>query len=325
MLQLHRLAWQNGAGNLTVARTVTAAVGIVGNNGSSTGYGVVGNATAGSGTTAGVLGTKLSNLGFGVEGTPGTLSATGKSLLGTFGAGVWGDTGPDLMAIGVMGTADDNIGGYFQNNSKFDGAIFAVNTSTGGGCSGCAIVLETSGGADSGHCTIDAGGDVACTGEVGADASVDSGARKVSLYAMQSPENWFEDAGSGQLVNGFVRVELDPSFAQTVNAAAGYHVFLTPKGDSEGLYVANETLQGFEVHEQRGGHSNIAFDYRIMAKRLGYENLRLADVTEQFKKQEAQRKIARRPAQPPAAPRPGQAKLTPPVGSTSRPISVQSH
>jgi hypothetical protein len=275
---------QNGAGNLTVARTVTAAVGIVGNNGSSTGYGVVGNATAGSGTTAGVLGTKLSNLGFGVEGTPGTLSATGKSLLGTFGAGVWGDTGPDLMAIGVMGTADDNIGGYFQNNSKFDGAIFAVNTSTGGGCSGCAIVLETSGGADSGHCTIDAGGDVACTGEVGADASVDSGARKVSLYAMQSPENWFEDFGSGTLSSGAATIPIDPTFAQTVNAEAGYRVFLTPDGDCQGLYVSQKSASSFEVRELGGGRSNVAFDYRIVAKRTGYENVRLADVTEKYKR-----------------------------------------
>ncbi len=31
-----------------------------------------------------------------------------------------------------------------------------------------------------------------------------------------------------------------------------------------------------------GGTSNIAFDYRIMAKRKGYENVRLADKTKQF-------------------------------------------
>jgi len=31
------------------------------------------------------------------------------------------------------------------------------------------------------------------------------------------------------------------------------------------------------VHELRGGHSNVAFDYRIMATRKGYENVRLAE------------------------------------------------
>jgi hypothetical protein len=71
-----------------------------------------------------------------------------------------------------------------------------------------------------------------------------------------------------------------------VNTAIEYHVFLTPGGESEGLYVTNKTAQGFEVHEQHGGHSNISFDYRIMAKRAGHEKERLEDVTEHMKKQE---------------------------------------
>jgi hypothetical protein len=58
-----------------------------------------------------------------------------------------------------------------------------------------------------------------------------------------------------------------------------YHVFLTPKGDCKGLYVANETAGGFEVHELGGGSSSIAFDYRIVAKRKGFENIRMADLT----------------------------------------------
>jgi len=33
-----------------------------------------------------------------------------------------------------------------------------------------------------------------------------------------------------------------------------------------------------------GGVSSVAFDYRIVAKRFGLENLRLEDVTEQVKK-----------------------------------------
>ena len=99
---------------------------------------------------------------------------------------------------------------------------------------------------------------------------------------MASPENWFEDAGSGQLANGYARIELDPVFSQTVNTSVEYHVFLTPEGDSEGLYVSNKTAQGFEVHEQRGGRSSIAFDYRIMAKRAGYEDARLGNVTKQL-------------------------------------------
>src|SRR6516225_5159242 len=72
------------------------------------------------------------------------------------------------------------------------------------------------------------------------------------------------------------------TFAQTVNAATEYHVFLTPKGDCKGPYVANETRDGFEVHELGGGQSHVAFDYRIVARRKGYKSIRLADKTQQF-------------------------------------------
>jgi hypothetical protein len=59
-------------------------------------------------------------------------------------------------------------------------------------------------------------------------------------------------------------------------------VFLTPNGDCKGLYVASKTAGGFEVRELGGGTSNISFDYRIVAKRLGFENARMEDVTERM-------------------------------------------
>ena len=83
-----------------------------------------------------------------------------------------------------------------------------------------------------------------------------------------------------------------------MNAGVEYHVFLTPKGDCEGLYVANETPDGFEVHELRGGHSSVGFDYKIVAKRKGHENIRLADKTEMYNQMKAhadQAAAARKP------------------------------
>ena len=123
-----------------------------------------------------------------------------------------------------------------------------------------------------------------------------AGARRVETYSMQSPENWFEDFGSGALSNGAATVKLDPTFTQTVNTETEYHVFLTPNGDSKGLYVSQKTATSFEVREQGGGASSVAFDYRIVAKRVGYEKIRLADVTERFNQQEA-RSNMRRPSQ----------------------------
>jgi hypothetical protein len=97
----------------------------------------------------------------------------------------------------------------------------------------------------------------------------------VKLFAVESPQVWFDDYGSGQLSAGKSKVSLDAAFVQTVNTSTQYHVFLTPKGDCKGLYVTNESTTGFEVKELGGGTSSVAFDYRIVALRKGYEHVRL--------------------------------------------------
>jgi hypothetical protein len=108
---------------------------------------------------------------------------------------------------------------------------------------------------------------------------VDSGKRKVAVSAIESPQNWFEDAGSAQLVKGVAVVALDSDFVQTVNTALDYKVFPVPNGDCKGLYVTNKTATSFEVRELGGGTSSVRFDYRIMALRKDYENVRFADHT----------------------------------------------
>jgi hypothetical protein len=279
------------------------------------------NVTQSGGTGDGIDATTSSTTGYGVKGTSqnvgvlgseGGISKTGTNI-GQF-AGVWGDTGVS-GTTGVLGTGDEAYAAYFVNDSADFPAVLAENT--GGGGNG--LALEALG--SSGSCTIDASGNAGCTGEVGADASVDKGARKVSLYAIQSPENWFEDFGSGTLTNGVATVTLDPTFAQTINATNEYHVFLTPKGESEGLYVSHETPQGFEVHEQRGGRSSVAFDYRIVAKRAGYEKQRLEDVTARYQKMREQEEMRRERMQQHRAPR---AVSAPPVPPTSGTIAPQS-
>ena len=104
--------------------------------------------------------------------------------------------------------------------------------------------------------------------------------RTVALYAVESPENWFEDFGSGKLIEGMAQIVLDPTFAHTVNTEITYHVFLTPNAECRGLYVAQKSPGSFEVRELGGGKSNITFDYRIVARRKGYEGLRLPKMPE---------------------------------------------
>jgi hypothetical protein len=94
---------------------------------------------------------------------------------------------------------------------------------------------------------------------------------------LESPENWFEDFGSASLVDGKATVKIEQMFATTVNLSDTYHVFLTPLGDCA-LYVAEKTTESFQVRGLDGVTCSIDFDYRLVAKRAGYEDLRLEPV-----------------------------------------------
>jgi hypothetical protein len=89
------------------------------------------------------------------------------------------------------------------------------------------------------------------------------GSRRV-LYCVESPDHWFEDFGAARLSRGRARVKLDTDFAKVIGA---YHVFLTPRGDCNGLYVARTRGSAFEVRELGGGTSSVPFSYRIVGRR----------------------------------------------------------
>lgn len=227
-------------------------------------------------------------------------STTGASL--KLDAGVWGDTAISQAnaTVGVLGSADNEPAGWFVDNSEdVDfGTVFVENLTTS---SPTVPVFTAFGEGFGGFCGVDAGGDFSCSGSQSAVVPVDGGSHKVALYVVESPENWFEDAGSAQLSNGEVIVTLEPTFGKTVNAEMEYHVFLTPNGDCRGLYVFRKSPTSFEVRELGGGTSSIAFDYRIMAKRKGYEGVRLADKTKQFGGLETRLKTMRGAARSSAA------------------------
>lgn len=272
------------AGNQTVTGNVSASGSISGATGtftgsnsgsilsateSGSGSAVYGDNTAASGSTVGIEGLASSSMGAGLLGRDASASTTGSQHPGY--TGVWGDSGV-AGNDGVLATTDDGFAMVAYNNSpSLDATLFAEALSSTGG----PIIKAVSG---TNSCYIDTNANLFCTGSKSAVVHVDDG-RHVALYAVEAPENWFEDFGTGTLIQGVAEITLDPVFAQTVNAGMEYHVFLTPKGDCEGLYVTGETPTGFEVHELRHGRSSVAFDYRIVARRKGYEGIRLADKT----------------------------------------------
>jgi len=103
----------------------------------------------------------------------------------------------------------------------------------------------------------------------------------VSLYGIAAAEAWYEDLGSSSLVSGKAKVSIDPLFAQTVNLTEDYQVQVTATcNEPVLLYVSEKTTSYFTVQGVRldGKPSNCAFDYRISAKAVGYETVRLEAV-----------------------------------------------
>jgi hypothetical protein len=120
-------------------------------------------------------------------------------------------------------------------------------------------------------------GDQVVWGAKSAAAKHTDGSHRL-LYCVESPESQFEDFGEARLVGGAANVKLDRDFAAVADLSQ-YHVFLTPYGDSNGLYVANRSRSGFQVREQGGGKSSVAFSYRVVAKRRHVATKRFQKVT----------------------------------------------
>ncbi len=237
-------------------------------------------------------------------------------------------------AVGVYVSAPNGSGVIASGEAGVTGYA-----SSGGNCGACGINTSADGQGVYGQASASGGigvygdgsgfgvysaGNFATTGTKSAVVALPND-RVISLYAVESPENWFEDFGSGELSNGVAAIELDPTFVQTVSLGAGYHVFLTSNGDCYGLYVANKTATGFEVRELAGGTSGVAFDYRIVAKRKGLESVRMEQVSDEHEVAEGIRQfIAQRPSHMPRLVRRKQLEQPPNAGARPQPPKIQA-
>jgi len=224
--------------------------------------GNVGIATVGTGNGATIAFTPLGRLH--VQ-TANGIALYATSVVGpysVYGANQFGATGVFGWASGTTGT---NYGVYGQTSSPSGYGVYYNGGLAGTGTK--SAIVETN----------------------------DYGWRH--LYAVESPQNWFEDFGQATLTAGEVVVAIEPIFAQTVNLDKTYHIFLTPRGDC-GLYVAEHTESSFTVRGLNGATCDITFDYRIIAPRRDYEDLRLKPA------QDPQEMAASMPPAPPDLPSP---------------------
>jgi hypothetical protein len=264
--------------------------GLYGRSDSPDGRGVSGHATASSGETIGVRGLAQSNYGRGVYGIAMATSGYAYGVVGrsdsTDGRGVYGSaTANNGTTYGVYGWCDSTAGRgvygyaetasgstygvYGRSDSPSGRGVFGYATATSGSNYGVRGATES----PDGYGVYYIGG----LGGTGLKTSIvgtpDYGWRH--LYTVESTGNWFEDFGSAELVDGQAVVTIEPIFGQTVNLEQPYQVFLTPQGNC-GLYVVEKTASFFTVRALDGKACSIAFDYRVVARRLGYEDVRLA-------------------------------------------------
>ncbi|MEE9617489.1 MAG: hypothetical protein V3T90_10870 [Anaerolineae bacterium] len=228
------------------------------------------------------------------------ISTGGAILIPSGMHGLYG-IGDGYGVVGTGGNGAGWFGGYDDNNDIFlGGATGRINTDSNDGDSKLylssnadvwikldndggenhAFRIKSSGGGDLCY-TEETTGDWNCTGNKNAVVETDSyGWRK--LHAMESPEVWFEDFGTASLVDGEAMVAFDPIFADTVNLEVDYHVFVTPLCQEPVLlFVTGKSATAFTVRGVTldGQPAACSFDYRVVVKRLGYEDVRLEETT----------------------------------------------
>ena len=253
-------------------RAAGNAVGVLGFADQS--IGVTGLSTA----LPGVFGN--SNAHAGVYGSSGTTGVIGNGNAGQCGVegfgnsyGVYGHVNyanPNADGIGVFGAAAITLGDPDNPVGRAGAFVGPVDVI--------------------GNLTVTGNLVVWGTGKAAAARHTDGTHRL--LYCTESPESQFEDFGEAKLVKGRAQVRLDRDFAAVADMRH-YHVFLTPYGDSKGLYVSGRNRQSFQVREQGSGASSLGFSYRIVARRKDA-------TTKRFQKVTAPKipKIAKPPARP---------------------------
>jgi len=214
---------------------------------------VIGNAS-GSGTTDGVDGNSSAHNG--VTGTSTKAGASGVS--GT-----------------MSGTSSNNGNGVFAASSDSTGVFQALEARGNNALTDIFYGVNAS---NNDACLIDPFADLSCSGTIQGNAvrarHETAVGQRVLTYAAESASATLEDVGTAHLVNGVANVAFDRAFAATIDRSQ-YHVFLTPMGDTRGLYVSLKAPAGFQVRENMGGRSTVGFDYRIISRPLDAKRDRL--------------------------------------------------
>jgi hypothetical protein len=178
--------------------------------------------------------------------------------VGTDGLEAIGSTGFGVYAASTSGV------GVSGSSQSYIGVVGTGDPGLVGKSSAEPFLLE-----DSNNNTLaysDSSGNFFIHGSYGTFLRVNGATLMTYVPTAASPS--IEDAGTAQLVNGQAVVKLNPTLAHAIDASRPYQVFLTPGGDTRGLYVASKSASSFVVREVQGGRGTFDFDYHVHAPAL---------------------------------------------------------
>ena len=202
---------------------------------------------------------------------------------------IGGVKGVSTAAVGVGGVSQNGTGVYATSNSGYGVDAFSTENVAVHAISTKGIGLYAQSGTSpfapgrvAGSLAglfvgpVQVAGSFTVFGPKSAAVKVSAGSYR-QLFCLEAPESWFEDFGEAQLVSGKAEVKFDPQFASVVKRDH-YHVFLSPYGDCNGLYVSGRSPRGFTVREFKKGTSNLRFSYRVAARRKDVPDERMPEV-----------------------------------------------
>jgi len=93
---------------------------------------------------------------------------------------------------------------------------------------------------------------------------------KEAMFCIESPEVEFMASGTSKLVNGEAYVKFDRLFKEAISPDIPLKIVVTPKGKWSGLYVVEQSIDGFKVRAEVGA-KDVEFDWIAIGRRKGYE------------------------------------------------------
>jgi hypothetical protein len=196
---------------------------------------------------------------------------------GVIGAYIWGNY---WGSLGYRDSGGNTYGGYFTSTGSGTGKGTNAHIGHGIGAWGDLFGADVHGEvygiyAEGGEYAMYSNGDVYKNALDIHLQKNDAGENEV-LYTNVSTDATVQTAGIVTIQGGKANINFDKAFSSTVSDNSPIIVTATPTGESQGIFVANVSKDGFSITENNGGKSNVTVSYIAIGKRKGYESPVLA-------------------------------------------------